>query len=90
MLQPVIMNVSSKGAVVIPAKIRKALGIKPKGKVMLVPKLKEAIVEVQAAEKDPIEFLSGYLKGKGKTKGSWTKELLRERKRDLEYEERSF
>lgn len=90
MLQPVIMNVSAKGAVVIPAKMRKAFGIKPKGKVMLVPKVKEAKMEIASVEKDPIEYLCGILKGKGKTKGSLVKKLLEERQKDLEYEERKF
>lgn len=90
MLQPVIMNVSAKGAVVIPAKLRKALGIKPKGKVMLVPKIKEAKVEIIRAEEDPIKALSGILKGKGKRTGSWVKWLLDERKKDLEIDEREM
>lgn len=88
MLQPTIMNVSAKGQVVIPAKFRKLLGVKPKGTVMLIPKVKEKKVELVPMEKDPIESLHGFLKGK--VKKSLTKELLEDRKKDLEYEERSF
>lgn len=86
MLQPVIMNVSSKGAVVIPVKIRRALGIMPKGKVILIPKTNEAKAEILAAEEDPIEYLCGVLKGKR----SGVKELLEERKKDLEIDEREY
>lgn len=84
MLQPVIMNVSSKGAVVIPAKLRKAFGIKPNGKVMVIPNVKEAKLEVNAIQSDAIKSLEGFLVGK--TKRSLTKILLEERKKDLEYE----
>ena len=90
MLQPVIMNVSSKGAVVIPAKLRKVFGIKPKGKVMIVPKKDSSSLEIMPTEEDPIEYLSGILKGKGKTKGSWVKMLLKERRKDMEIDEREY
>ena len=88
MLQPIIMDVSSKGAVVIPVKLRKYFGIEPKGKVMFVPKPDKNTMELVKIEKDPIEYLCGFLKGK--TNKSWVKELLEDRKKDLEYEKRGI
>lgn len=88
MLQPVIMGVSSKGSVVIPAKLRKYFGIKPKSKVMFVPKPDKNSLELIKVEKDPIKFLSGYLKGK--TRYFSTKSLLKERRKELVHEERQY
>ena len=88
MLQPIIMDVSSKGAVIIPVKLRKYFGIEPKGKVMFVPKPDKNTMELVKIEKDPIEFLSGFLKGQ--TKYFSTKALLKERRKDLEIDERQY
>lgn len=89
MLQPIIVNVSSKGSVVIPAKLRKYFGIKPKGKVMFVPKPDQSSLELVKVEEDPIKALSGFLTGKTKSK-SLVKELLEERRKDLEIDEREY
>lgn len=58
-------NVSPKGQVTVPAPIRKALGIRPGGKVRFVRKGRQVLIE--AYEEPPISSLFGILKApKGK------------------------
>jgi AbrB family looped-hinge helix DNA binding protein len=80
----VAQTISSKGWIVIPADLRKKYGLKPGdgvhvvdygGVLMLVPELK-----------DPIKEGLGLLAGGP----SLTQDLLEERRRDLEAEERKF
>ncbi|WP_420468042.1 AbrB/MazE/SpoVT family DNA-binding domain-containing protein [Panacagrimonas sp.] len=62
---PTTSNVSPKGQVTVPAAMRKALGIKPGGKVRFVRKGKQVLIE--AYEEPPISSLFGILKArKGK------------------------
>ncbi len=88
MLQPVIMKLSSKGQVVIPAKFRKALNIKPHQSVMLIPKIADKEIILTSIEQSPIDALHGFLKGK--TKKSLTKALLEDRKKDREMDEKQM
>lgn len=90
MLLPTIVDVSPKGQILIPAAIRKALGVKPNGKVFVAPDLekKKIIIEVLEGE-DIIDFAYGMLKRK-KGEKSMTRELLEERKTDLKREEIKF
>lgn len=90
MLYPKIVGVSEKGQIVIPAEMRKALGIKPKGKVFVVPDKKGGKLEVKPiGGRDILEHLHGIFADVDKGR-SWTKELLEERKRDLIREETKF
>lgn len=85
MLFPQILDVSDKGEILIPVKIREALGIKPKGKVFLYPQIEEKKAEIESCPENIIEATYGMLASKdGRL---WTKELLEERKRDLKREE---
>lgn len=82
MLLPTIVDVSPKGQILIPAAIRKALGVKPNGKVYLLPHLKEQKIEIKPLKKNIVEELCGIFANVDKGR-SWTKELEEERHRDL-------
>ncbi|MFW6162271.1 MAG: AbrB/MazE/SpoVT family DNA-binding domain-containing protein [Planctomycetota bacterium] len=75
-------KVSSKGQVVIPAEVRKRLGIR-KGQHLIVETQGEAIV-LRPATKAYFDSLAGIIK----TGPSLTKDLLAERARDREREDR--
>ena len=65
-----IVKTSSKGQIVIPAEIRKKLGIEPGQKVSLSIEDDKAVIA--ALPKDPIKAMRGILKGRP----SMTKTLL--------------
>jgi len=73
--------VTSKGQLVIPARIRRKLGIKPGTKVCFVEREGEIIF--QPVTKEYIRSVCGMLK----SPTSVTQELLAERKKDKEREE---
>ena len=77
-----IVKTSSKGQIVIPAEIRKKLGIKPGQKVAFTLVGDKAVIE--PLPEDPIKALRGILKGKP----SMTKALLKDRKKEIEREEK--
>ncbi|MCL4534105.1 MAG: AbrB/MazE/SpoVT family DNA-binding domain-containing protein [Bacteroidetes bacterium] len=78
------ITVSAKGQVVIPAEIRKALGIKKGDQVDFV-KYADAVYLVKVP-KDPIQAGYGMFKGGP----SLTEALLRDRREDCEREERKI
>jgi len=73
--------VTTKGQLVIPAKIRRKLGIKPGTKVCFVER--EGEILFQPVTKDYIRSVCGMLKNAT----SVTQELLIDRKKDKEREE---
>lgn len=73
--------VTTKGQLVIPARIRRKLGIKPGTKVCFVERGSDILF--QPVTKEYIRSMSGMLK----SATSVTEELLDERKRDREREE---
>jgi AbrB family looped-hinge helix DNA binding protein len=76
--------VATKGQLVIPAKIRRKLGIKPGTKVCFVERGNEVLF--QPVTKEYIRGLCGMLK----SASSLTKELLKERAKDKQREEAKF
>jgi AbrB family looped-hinge helix DNA binding protein len=78
-----VVKTSSKGQSVIPAEIRHKLGIKPGQKVNLT--LVEGKAMISPLQEDPIRALRGVLEGKP----SMTKELLQDRKKEIEREEKN-
>ncbi|MHB8482644.1 MAG: AbrB/MazE/SpoVT family DNA-binding domain-containing protein [Nitrospiria bacterium] len=72
--------VTIKGQIVIPAEIRKKLGLKKGSKVVIVEQ--EDGFKVQTANKKYFEKFAGILPLKGKA----TKALLEERRKDREHE----
>ena len=76
--------VTSKGQLVIPAKIRRKLGIKPGTKICFVEREDEVLF--QPMTKEHIRNLAGMLK----STISATGELLKERKLDKEREDKKF
>ncbi len=76
--------VSRKGWVVIPREIRERYGIKPGDKVDVVDR--DGRILLLPALNDPVRQLRGLLKGGP----SMTRELLEERRREREKEEREL
>ena len=76
--------VTSKGQLVIPAKIRRKLGIKPGTKIYFVEREHEVLF--QPVTKEHIRNLAGMLK----SPTAATAELLKERKLDKEREDKKF
>ncbi len=77
-----IVTTSQKGQVVIPKREREKVGLKPRGKVII-----EAVgdhIEIRPLPNDPVRHYCGFFR-KGP---SLTEELLRERKKDREREEK--
>lgn len=89
MLLPKIVDVSPKGQILIPVDLRKFFGIRPGGKVIIYPRQeKEEITIKPLKEENVIKAAYGMLAAKDGRK--WTKELIKERKRDLTREETKF
>ncbi len=76
-------TVTIKGQVVIPAKIRKRLGIKKGTKVCFVERHEEVVI--RPLTKDYFEKMAGLLTSGGKM----TKSLLEARKQDRLHEEKA-
>ena len=72
-----IVKTSAKCQIVIPSKLRKELGIKPGGKV-LIQKFDDRHALISAVPSNPIKSLRGVIQG-GK---SMAQELLKERRED--------
>lgn len=81
-----ITTVSTKGQIVIPASIRKSLGLKPKSK--LVVKLTEDRQRflVEPLPEDPIESACGFFSGGS----SLIQALLEERQKERHFETKKF
>lgn len=76
--------VTSKGQLVIPARLRRKYGIKPGTKICFIERGDELVF--QPVTKEYIRSLCGMLK----SKTSVTQELLKERAKDKEREETKF
>jgi AbrB family looped-hinge helix DNA binding protein len=76
-----IVTLSSKGQLVIPKKIREALGIKPRQKVFFKI-VKDHLVEIAPLPEDPIRHFCGFFK----EGPSLTEALLKEREEDKKRE----
>lgn len=87
-LVPTSIDVSPKGQVLIPVFMRRALGIKPKGRVVLLPEVEAKRLIIEPVKEDPIEAVCGLFAAKDSE--SWTDELLKERKKDLRKEEQGL
>jgi len=74
-----IVKLSSKNQIVIPAEIRKQLGIKSHARLRLSLSEEKDKVIIEPLTNDPIKELTGILKDHPK---SLSKELLRERNKD--------
>jgi AbrB family looped-hinge helix DNA binding protein len=78
-----IATISSKGQLVIPKKVRDALRIKPKQKLLL--KVVKNHIVIEPLPENPIEYFCGIFK----EGASLTKALLKERKEERRREEKS-
>ncbi len=79
-----IVTISSKGQLVIPKEVRKALGLKPKQKVIL--KVVKDHAEIEPLPENPVKHFCGIFK----EGSSLTKALLKERGGDKKREEKKF
>ena len=77
-----IVTATAKGQVLVPAGLRKRIGLKPGAKV-LVTLGDQGTVTLRPIPADPIEAACGFLKGGT----SLTKALLEERRKDRQREE---
>jgi AbrB family looped-hinge helix DNA binding protein len=77
-----VVTTSAKGQIVIPKKEREKVGIKPGTRV--IAKAMKDHIEIRPLPENPVESYCGIFK-KG---SSLTKALLRERKKDLNREEK--
>lgn len=75
-----IVNISPKGQILIPKRIREKYGVKPGGKVQIFEGT-EGIV-IKPAPEDPISAACGFLKGDF----SLTDDLMKEHRREQERE----
>lgn len=80
-----IVKTLAKGQVVIPAEIRKKIGLKP-GRKVLITVESERRIALEPLSEDPIRDLRGVLRGGP----SLTRALLQERRRDRQHEEKKF
>ncbi len=77
-------TITSKGQIVVPAKLRRRYGLKPGTKVYFIERDDEILF--QPVTKEFIRSVHGMLK----SETSVTKELLKERARDREQEDAKF
>ena len=81
-----IATVSTKGQIVIPAWIRKSLGLKPKSKLVIKLSEDKQKVLVEPLPEDPIEWACGFFSGGH----SLTQTLLKERQREKKIETKNI
>lgn len=74
-------TITSKGQIVVPARLRRRYGLKPGTKVLFIERNDEILF--QPLSREYIRSVHGMLT----SKTSVTKELLRERAKDREHEE---
>jgi AbrB family looped-hinge helix DNA binding protein len=79
-----IVTISSKGQIVIPAFIRKTLGINPNSKILLTLSEDKTKALLEPLSDNPIETLTGIFKDHPV---SLAEQLLKERKTDRGKEE---
>lgn len=82
MMIPIMQTVSTKGQLVIPAAIRKTLGIKPGSKVVLSIDENKQGVTATLVDDDPIKSAAGFLK-KYDTDGKMFQRLLAQKREEI-------
>ena len=80
-----IVKTLAKGQIIIPAEIRKKIGLKP-GKKVLLTLVDDRKVAIEPVPDDPIEAACGMLQGGA----SLTQALLKERREDHAREDKKF
>lgn len=80
MIFPITQTVSSKGQLVVPASIRKSLGIKPGVKVSIAADIGTRSIRIVPLEKDQISAAAGFLKKYDPDGKMFSRFLLQKRK----------
>ena len=75
-----LAQISSKGQILIPKRIRNKYGVKPGGKVHILEQTEGILIK--PAPKDPLETACGFLKGDF----SLTDDLLKEHSKEQKHE----
>lgn len=75
-----IAQISLKGQILLPKKIRNKYGVKPGGKVLILEQVEGILIK--PAPDDPLETACGFLKGDF----SLTDDLLKERRKERRHE----
>lgn len=79
MIFPMTQTVSSKGQLVVPASIRKSLGIKPGVKVSIAADTATRSIRIVPLEKDQVSAAAGFLKKYDPNGKMFSQLLLRKR-----------
>ena len=79
-----LVQISPKGHILIPKKIRDKYGVTPGGKVQILEE--QAGILVKPAPKDPIEAACGFIKGDF----SLTNDLLEEHRQEKKHESGNY
>ena len=80
------VKISSKGQIVLPARLRREMGLKPKRRLSITASPDGSKIIPEPLPEDPIEALSGIFKDYA---GSLAGELMEERRRDDASDEKS-
>ena len=75
-----LVQISSKGQILIPKRIRNKYGVKPGGKVQLLEQAEGLLLK--PAPQDPLETACGFLQGNFSLTNDLLKEHLKEQKHE--------
>jgi AbrB family looped-hinge helix DNA binding protein len=75
-----LAQISSKGQILIPKRIRNKYGVKPGGKVHILEQAEGILLK--PAPEDPLETACGFLKGNFSLTDDLLKDHLKEQKRE--------
>lgn len=85
MIYPTIADISNKGQVLIPSALRKALGFRQQGKIMIIPNLHDQTLTLKPVKATDI-VLAGHGLLSSPDSKAWSKDLLADRQADQLHE----
>ena len=87
-MQTITLDVSTKGQIIIPFRIRKLLGIEVGSKVSLIPDLSAKVLTIVPTLSDPIAESEGFLYDDNDPNAF--KDILLQKRLDLKKEEKTL